>query len=130
MIRTLTLIILSILIWPSLLWPQDDTMNPNPGLTVSLDRNPAEVGGIVVLSIGYLVGYTSSIADSPPTGYCPWNDLDDDGDIDIFDIVGIAGRYGTSGDPHLGKAAIEYDGGWIDITDKAGECLDITHDFC
>ncbi|MCK4826095.1 hypothetical protein KA005_60675, partial [bacterium] len=29
--------------------------------------------------------------------YDPWADLDDDGDIDIYDIVDIAGRYGTTG---------------------------------
>jgi len=31
--------------------------------------------------------------------YDPWADLDDDGDIDIYDIVDIAGRYGTTGTP-------------------------------
>ena len=40
-----------------------------------------------------LVGITSSAP------YDPWCDLDDDGDIDIFDIVKIAGAYGTTGTP-------------------------------
>jgi hypothetical protein len=30
--------------------------------------------------------------------YDPWSDLDADGDIDIYDIVHIAGAYGTTGD--------------------------------
>ena len=84
---------------------------------------------ITVLSSAYCVGFTSSVSDCPPTGYCPWDDLDDDGDIDIFDIVDIAGRYGTSGEPFLGKAAIEYDSGWIDISDRAGEYLNVTHNL-
>ena len=41
----------------------------------------------------FLVGLTASAP------YNPWNDLDDDGDIDIFDIVKISGTYGTTGDP-------------------------------
>jgi hypothetical protein len=40
-----------------------------------------------------LVGITSSAS------YDPWCDLDDDGDIDIFDIVKMAGAYGTTGTP-------------------------------
>ena len=84
---------------------------------------------IALLSSVYFVGFTSSINDCPPAGYCPWDDLDDDGDIDIFDIVDIAGRYGTSGAPLLGKAAIEYDSGWVDITDRAGEYFNITHNL-
>jgi len=82
---------------------------------------------IAVLSSAYIVGYTSSVSDCPPTGYCPWDDLDDDGDIDIFDVVEIAGRYGTSGEPVLGKAALEYNSGWIDIIDKRGQYFNITH---
>ena len=84
---------------------------------------------IALLSSVYFVGFTSSINDCPLAGYCPWDDLDDDGDIDIFDIVDIAGRYGTSGEPLLGKAAIEYDSGWVDITDRAGEYFNITHNL-
>ena len=34
--------------------------------------------------------------------YDPWADLDDDGDIDIYDIVDIAGRYGTTGTDRSG----------------------------
>ena len=49
---------------------------------------------IVVLACSMLlVGITSSAP------YDPWCDLDDDGDIDIFDIVKMAGAYGTTGTP-------------------------------
>lgn len=46
-----------------------------------------------------LVGITSSAS------YDPWCDLDDDGDIDIFDIVKLASAYGTSGTP-INKTAL------------------------
>lgn len=39
---------------------------------------------------------------SNPTGlgeYDPWVDNNEDGTIDIFDAIGLAGVYGTSGDP-------------------------------
>jgi len=39
---------------------------------------------------------------SNPTGlgeYDPWVDNNEDGAIDIFDAIGLAGIYGTSGDP-------------------------------
>ncbi|UCD96409.1 MAG: hypothetical protein JSV35_07975 [Candidatus Bathyarchaeota archaeon] len=53
---------------------------------------------LVLLSISVLIGTTiSTPPECLPTGYCPWCDFDDDGDIDIFDIVEIAGRYGYNG---------------------------------
>lgn len=63
--RPLTLFILSILIWPSLLWSQDDAMNFNPGLTGSIDRNTARVGSIVALSIGYRLPEGASLPADP-----------------------------------------------------------------
>jgi hypothetical protein len=55
---------------------------------------------VVVLSVSlFLVGTTSSAS------YDPWIDLDDDGDIDIFDIVQMAGAYGTTGTP-INKTAL------------------------
>ncbi|MBW1766631.1 MAG: hypothetical protein JRJ65_06205 [Deltaproteobacteria bacterium] len=65
MMRPLTLFILSILIWPSLLWSQDDAMNPKPGLTASIDRNTVRVGSIVVLSIGYRLPEGASLPADP-----------------------------------------------------------------
>jgi hypothetical protein len=37
--------------------------------------------------------------------YDPWCDLDDDGDIDIYDIVHMAGMYGSTGTP-INKTAL------------------------
>jgi len=48
---------------------------------------------VVLVTMFMFVGVTSS------TPYDPWYDFDDDGDIDIYDIVDIAGRYGTVGIP-------------------------------
>ena len=47
----------------------------------------------ILLLTPILVGLTSSAP------YDPWNDLDESGKIDIFDVVRIAGTYGTTGDP-------------------------------
>jgi len=48
---------------------------------------------VLLVTLFMFVGVTSS------TPYDPWYDFDDDGDIDIYDIVDIAGRYGTTGTP-------------------------------
>jgi len=48
---------------------------------------------VLLIAMLMFVGVTSS------TPYDPWYDFDDDGDIDIYDIVDIAGRYGTTGTP-------------------------------
>ncbi|MGB9134190.1 MAG: hypothetical protein WCC63_01165 [Candidatus Bathyarchaeia archaeon] len=47
----------------------------------------------VLLFTPLLVGVTASAP------YNPWYDLDENGEIDIFDVVRIAGTYGTTGDP-------------------------------
>jgi len=48
---------------------------------------------IVFVASFLFVGLTSS------TPYDPWYDFNSNGEIDIFDIVDIAGRYGTTGTP-------------------------------
>jgi hypothetical protein len=48
---------------------------------------------LILLTSPFLVQLTSSAP------YDAWADLDEDGDIDIFDIVNMAGRYATTGDP-------------------------------
>ena len=48
---------------------------------------------VVLVTMFMCVGVTSS------TPYDAWYDFDDDGDIDIYDVVDIAGRYGTMGTP-------------------------------
>jgi len=47
---------------------------------------------MILLSSPFIVQLTSSAT------YDPWADLDGDGDIDIFDVVTMTGRYGTKGD--------------------------------
>ena len=58
--------------------------------------------------------------------YNPWCDMNDDGIVDYRDINQVARIFGTSGTP-LTKASVEYDSGWIDITDIAGQNITITH---
>jgi hypothetical protein len=52
-----------------------------------------------VMIAALLVGTTSSTSTTGIRDYNPWCDLDDDGDIDIYDIVDMANRYGTTGTP-------------------------------
>lgn len=60
----------------------------------------------ILFSSMFLIGTTTSISTKGAHDYDPWCDLDDDGDIDIFDIVDIAGRYGSSGKPFNKTAAL------------------------
>jgi hypothetical protein len=54
--------------------------------------------GIIILVPSIFVGITrSDFPPSPDGEYSPWGDLNDDGIIDLFDIVWIAGRYDTTG---------------------------------
>jgi hypothetical protein len=71
-----------------------------------------------------LVAETASVGE-----YDPWVDLNDDGKIDIYDVALAARLFGTTGEPFVAKAAIEYDSGWTDITDKAGQYFNITHNL-
>jgi hypothetical protein len=75
------------------------------------------------LTATLLVGVTSS------AGYDPWCDVNDDGIIDIVDIVSLAIRFGEEGEPCAAKAAQEYDSGWLNITDKQGQYFNVTHNL-
>ena len=66
--------------------------------------------------------------DSSNSGYNPWADINGDGQIDIYDVILVAGAFGTSGTP-VQKASINYDSGWINITDKCGQYFNITHNL-
>ncbi len=70
-----------------------------------------------------LVGVSSS------ADYDPWCDVNDDGIIDIVDIVSLAIRFGEEGEPFAAKAAWEYDSGWLNITDKQGQYFNVTHNL-
>ena len=73
----------------------------------------------IVLLLSILLGTTvlSSPPDCPSTGYCHWADMDDDGDIDIFDIVNIAARYRTTGTPINKTALLRARGGELIVHD-------------
>jgi len=59
--------------------------------------------------------------------YDPWCDLDDNGEVDMRDVGWVARKFGSTGDSFLTKAGLLRDSGWIDITDKAGQCYTYTH---
>jgi hypothetical protein len=60
--------------------------------------------------------------------YDPWLDTDDNGRINMGDVVNVLDAFGSTGTP-LEKAAILYDSGWLNITDKAGQYFNITHNL-
>ena len=53
----------------------------------------------VFASACVLLALTMVVRMSSSATYDPWVDLDDSGDIDIFDVVTLAGSYATAGDP-------------------------------
>ena len=56
--------------------------------------------GVVLLVTPFVVGLTTSeFSPEPPGVYSAWADMDDDGDIDIFDLVWMSSRYATTGVP-------------------------------
>ena len=78
---------------------------------------------VLCLTVTLLVGVTSS------ADYDPWCDVNDDGIIDIVDIVSLAIRFGEEGEPFTAKAAQKYDSGWLNITDKRGQYFNVTHNL-
>lgn len=60
--------------------------------------------------------------------YNPWADLNNDGIINILDVVGVTGIYGATGTP-ITKANIAYDSGWLNITNKRGQMFTVTHNM-
>ncbi len=83
---------------------------------------------IVLVSL-FFIGGTTSVSNLAIGEYDPWCDLDDDGDIDIFDVVKVAGSYGASGEQFEVKAALEYDSNWMSISDKYGQSFNVTHNL-
>lgn len=58
----------------------------------------AIVLSLMFMAPTFLVGLTvSDFTHCEPTEYNPWADGDDDGDIDIFDVVYVATKYGENG---------------------------------
>lgn len=85
---------------------------------------------VAVLVICCLVLTPFTVVTFSDTGrvYNPWYDVNDDGQIDVKDVYKVCQAYGTSGAP-LTKASIQYDSGWINITDKCGQSITITHNL-
>jgi len=71
---------------------------------------------LIVIVSALLISASTSVS-TRSGDYDPWVDLDDDGDIDIFDIVAMAGIYGSEGRTLCCARA---------ITEKAGNHLIIT----
>jgi predicted secreted protein len=85
---------------------------------------------IVVLALFCLAMLVfSAIPAIGQTGeYNPWLDVNDDGYIGIDDIFSVASHFAAEGTP-LDKMELQYDSGWLDISDKAGQYFSITHDL-
>jgi len=81
-----------------------------------------------VTTLVYNVVVSRSADWEPLLPYDPWVDWNDDGEIDVFDKVAVGARFGSTGTP-ITKASIEYDSDWINITGKAGQYFNITHNL-
>lgn len=62
------------------------------------------------------------------SNYNPYADINNDGVVDIYDAILLAGSYNTNGTA-LPRANVVYDSGWINITDRRGQDLVITHNL-
>jgi hypothetical protein len=69
-----------------------------------------------------------AVRSASPPPYDPWADIDNNGFIDVKDILYVALHYGASGTP-ITKASIAFDSGWIDITDKCGQSFSVVHNL-
>jgi hypothetical protein len=83
-------------------------------------------GMIISIVVAMLVGLPT-IRSAGVGEYDPWADVNNDGKINILDITKLAICFGTSGTPFAGIATLEYDSGWIDIADRQGQYITVTH---
>jgi len=83
---------------------------------------------IAVLCLAVTLFVTIPTRSQTGTEYDPWVDVNDDGSIDMADISIAIDKFMTSGTPGT-KASIEYDSGWIDITDKCGKSFYVVHNL-
>ena len=88
---------------------------------------------IIVLSLAFcLTSYvfmirpTASMPDTPV--YNPLADINNDGEVDIYDAIILAGAYGSHGTP-VGRTFVAYDSGWMNITNMTGQDIVINHDL-
>jgi len=81
------------------------------------------------MSIGF-IGYYGIAGEheAATSNYNPWADLNCDDFVDIFDIVEVALAFGSEGTSFMEMAGIEYDSGWLNITDQNGQYYTLVHD--
>jgi hypothetical protein len=70
-------------------------------------RRDVLVAVLVTFCITSVLFAVKPIGSQTTFQYDPWADLNDDGIIDIFDLVNLANKYGTTGDP-VNKTALLY----------------------
>lgn len=63
---------------------------------------------LVLIASTYFVGVTAQV-----NPYDPWADINEDGEIDIFDVVEVASRYDTTGDPTKNVNVTNWPEPWI-----------------
>jgi hypothetical protein len=86
------------------------------------------------LILGFLVGLClgvvlfAAVRVVGQGGWNPWADINDDGWVNAKDAVLLGTAFGSNGEP-LFKASLEYDSGWINVSDKAGQYFDVVHNL-
>lgn len=58
--------------------------------------------------------------------YDPWADINNDGIVDIYDAILLSNAFNMHG-TNLTKASVMYDSGWVNISDKAGQNIVVSH---
>jgi hypothetical protein len=79
------------------------------------------------LCIGSLFALTQTHS-AGVSEYNPWADINDDGWVNAKDAIVLGKAFDSSGAP-LEKASITFDSGWIDITDKQGQNINLHHNL-
>lgn len=86
----------------------------------------ASVNVILATILGISIFFASVTVSEPV--YDPWADINDDGFIELTDFFILSQYFGATGTPKT-KAALEYDSGWLNISDKQGQYFNITHNL-